>query len=129
LWLKRLTYSAPVRYFAVAACGFVIDFLTYAAIVASGLSIYLANVAGFCVGATVNVALIRRFVFRNSRYSLPSDILLTFAINGIMLFFGMLVLWLLVERLMVNPYWAKLFTNGVTFVMNYVTRSIIFRKR
>jgi len=62
-----------------------------------GLS-YWANAAGSCVGAALNVVLIRRFVFRNSRYSLPKDILLTMAANGIMLFFGMLVLSLLVEH-------------------------------
>lgn len=129
MWLKRLTCSAPLRYFAVTACGFAVDFLIYAGIVASGQSVYWAHVAGFCVGAVVNVVLIRSFVFKNSRFTLGKDILLTFAANGTMLFFGMLVLWLLVEHFLISPYWAKLVTNGVTFVLNYVTRSIFFRKK
>jgi len=42
---------------------------------------------------------------------------------------GMGVLWIMVDLLHANPYWAKLVTNGFTFVFNYVIRSIFFRKK
>lgn len=103
--------------------------MIYVAIVASWHTIYWANVAGFCIGAALNVVLIRQYVFKDSRYSLPKDILLTMMANGIMLFFGILVLWLLVEHFLISPYGAKLAANGTTFVLNYVTRAIFFRKR
>lgn len=118
----------PLRYFLFVSIGFMVDFLIYAVIVGSGQSVYLANFFGFCVGASVNVILIRRFVFRDSRYSLPVDIQLTIASNGIMLFFGMLLLLVLVEYLEVDSYWAKLAANTVTFVLNYATRVFFFRK-
>jgi putative flippase GtrA len=118
----------PFRYFLVVGFGFLFDFLTYAIIVASGQSVYLANVVGFCVGASINVVLIRRFVFRNSRYSLPVDIQLTMASNGFMLFFGMLLLLVLVEYFGVDSYLAKLVANAVTFVLNYGVRVFFFRK-
>lgn len=129
MWLKQLTFSAPLRYLAVAGCGFTVDFLIYAALVASGASVYWANFAGFCIGAVVNVLLIRRFVFTNSRFSLTKDILLTFMANGGMLIFGTVLLWLLVVIVSANPYGAKLAVNGITFVMNYATRAIFFRRR
>ena len=94
-----------------------------------GVSVYWANAAGFCVGAIINVILIRAFVFPDSRFRLGQDVLLTVAANGAMLGFGMGVLWMLVDALHVNLYWAKLLTNGVTFVLNYVTRSVFFRKK
>ena len=96
---------------------------------AIGVSVYWANAAGFCVGAIVNVILIRAFVFPDSRFRLGQDVLLTVSANGAMLGLGMGVLWILVDALQLNPYWAKLFTNGVTFVLNYVTRAAFFRKK
>lgn len=121
--------TAPLRYLIVATCGFCIDFALYAALVAAGVSIYWANASGFCVGAVVNVLLIRRFVFPNSRFKLSTDLPLTFAVNGAMLGAGMGLLWLLVELLSANPYWAKLVTNATTFMLNYMTRAVFFRKK
>jgi putative flippase GtrA len=126
---KLSTFKAPLRYFVVAACGFCVDFSIYATFVAMGVSVYWANAAGFCVGAIVNVILIRAFVFPDSRFRLGQDVLLTVSANGAMLGLGMGVLWILVDALHLNPYWAKLFTNGVTFVLNYVTRAAFFRKQ
>ena len=126
---KLSTFKAPLRYFAVAACGFCVDFSIYSTLVAMGVSVYWANAAGFCVGAIVNVILIRSFVFSDSRFRLGQDVLLTVSANGAMLGLGMGVLWILVDALHINPYWAKLFTNGVTFVLNYATRAIFFRKK
>jgi len=97
--------------------------------VAMGGSVYLANAAGFCIGAMINVILIRTFVFTDSRFRLGLDILLTIFANGVMLGLGMVILWIQIDLLSINPYWAKLVTNGLTFVLNYVTRSIYFRKK
>lgn len=109
-------------------CGFLIDYAIYAALVASGVSVYLANVAAFAVGTTVNVLLIRRFVFPGARFRLGADVGLTFAANGAMLAVGTAILWVLVEALQMNPYVAKLVANGITFVLNYWTRVLYFSK-
>jgi len=42
---------------------------------------------------------------------------------------GMAVLWTLVELSAMNPYGAKLLTNGTTFVVNFVIRAVFFRKK
>ena len=119
--LKLFNGSAPFRYFIVAVAGFAIDFAIYASIVTSGQSIYLAHVTGFIVGGAVNVVLIRRFVFRDSRFTLLNDIFLTLVANGTMLFLGLAMLWFMVDHLFINPYWAKLIANGITFLLNYFT--------
>lgn len=118
-----------LRYFVAVVCGFCIDFLIYATLVALGVSVYLANAAGFSVGTVINVILIRAFVFPDSRFRLGTDVPLTFVTNGVMFILGMGLLWLLIELASVNPYWAKLLTNGTTFVLNYVTRAAFFRRR
>lgn len=126
---KLLTFNAPLRYLIVATCGFCVDFLIYAALVMMGVSIYLANSAGFCVGAVINVLLIRKFVFPDSKFKLRTDLPLTFAANGAMLATGMGMLWVLVDVLSANPYWTKLLVNGTTFMLNYLIRTIFFRKK
>ena len=103
------------------------DFLIYAALVSIHVSVYWANVAGFSVGAVVNVVLIRKHVFVDNRFPLRTDLPLTFVANGLMLGVGMGILWVLVDFLGVDPYLAKLLTNGTTFMLNYLTRACFFR--
>jgi len=127
--MKPSIYKAPLRYFFAVVCGYCIDFSIYAALVMFDASIYWANAAGFCVGAIVNLLLIRRFVFTNSRFKLSADLPLTFAVNGALLGVGMGLLWVLVNSFSINPYGAKLLTNGITFMLNYVIRAVFFRKK
>jgi putative flippase GtrA len=125
---RQSIYRSLSRYFVVVLSGFFLDFLIYAAIVALGHSVYLANVAGFCAGTLLNVLLIRRFVFSDNRFDLSADVALTFATNGTMLLVGTGILWLLVEAAFVNVYLAKLLANAATFLLNYMTRHFVFRK-
>ena len=127
--LKPSTYRAPLRYFLAIVCGYCIDFSIYAALVTAGVSVYWANTAGFCVGSVVNVLLIRRFVFTDSRFSLGTDLKLSFVSNALMFGFGMGLLWVLVDALSANPYGAKLLSNGTTFTLNYVIRTVFFRTK
>lgn len=92
------------------------------------MSIYLANGAGFLVGMTVNVILVRKLVFPDSRFRLIHDLQLSLISNGLMFLVGMGLLWLLVESLSLNVYLAKVLTNGATFLINFVIRAVYFRK-
>lgn len=127
--LKLSTYKTPFCYFLAVVCGYCIDFAIYAALVALGVSVYWANAAGFCVGSVVNTVLIREFVFHDSRFSLMTDLQLSLASNTLMFAMGMTLLWGLVELSAMNPYGAKLLTNGTTFFANYALRASFFRKR
>jgi putative flippase GtrA len=110
-------------------CGYFIDFFIYSVLVSFDISIYWANAAGFCVGSVVNTVLIREFVFTDSKFSLATDLQLSFVSNALMFALGMAILWVLVELNGMNPYGAKLLTNGTTFVANYVIRAEFFRKK
>ena len=98
----------------------------FVALVGVGSSVYLANLGGFCVGAFINVLLIRRYVFPQTRFKLGVDLVMTWLSNGAMLGVGMFALWWLVDVLGINPYFAKLISNGLTFVLNYITRITLF---
>ncbi len=129
MFSRLSTYSAAsvAKYFLAAGAGFAVDFLVFAALVGGGGSIYLANLGGFCVGATINVLLIRRYVFQQTRFKLGVDLAMTWVSNGAMLGVGMFALWALVDVVGINTYWAKFISNGLTFVLNYISRITIFR--
>ena len=129
LLVKQSTFKASLRYLIVAAIGFTIDFVLYVALIAVDISIYWASAAGFCLGVIVNVLLIRKFVFPNSRFKLITDLPLTLAVNGAILGVGLFLLWLFTSVLSINPYGAKLLSNGITFVINYVIRTVFFRSK
>ena len=109
--------------------GFSLDFLIYAILFSIGISVYWSNAAGFCVGAIFNLILIRTFVFKESRFSLRRDLFLTVTLNGAMLGIGNALLLILIDIVQINPFWAKLFTNSLTFILNYFTRDVFFRKK
>ncbi|MBF0232141.1 MAG: GtrA family protein [Desulfamplus sp.] len=127
--LKPLIYKTPLRYFFAVVCGYCIDFIIYIILVIYGISVYWSNAAGFCVGVIINLLLIRRFVFPDNRFKLITDLPLTFSVNGMMLGVGLFFLSVFVDSLSINPYMAKLFTNGITFILNYVIRAVFFRKK
>lgn len=116
----------PLRYLAVVICGYAVDFFIYSLFASSGQSIYLGHAIGFVVGGSVNVVLIRRFVFTASRFTLVKDVFLSLGANGGMLVLGIGLLWFMTQRLSINLYCAKLATNGITFVVNYLTRARFF---
>jgi putative flippase GtrA len=127
--MKKLTFkfSESLLYFFAIGFGFCVDYLIYSIFVFNGTSIYLANTSGFIVGFITNVLLIRRYVFLKSRFQLLTDIPLTFIANGLVFCVGMALLGILVESSILNPYWAKLLVNVITFVLNFISRAIFFR--
>lgn len=127
--MKKLTFnfSESSLYFFAIGFGFCVDYLIYSILVFNGTSIYLANTLGFIVGTIINVLLIRRYVFLKSRFQLLTDIPLTFIVTGVVFCVGMALLGILVELSILNPYWAKLLVNAITFVFNFLSRAIFFR--
>ncbi len=102
--------------------GYSVDFSCYAVAVEAGVNVYTANVFAFCIGAVVNVLLLRKFVFTSPRFSFGKDVLYTWMSNGMMFVVGMAMFWILIELLYLNHYWAKLLSSGFTFVLNYLVR-------
>jgi putative flippase GtrA len=109
-------------YGLVVLAGYSVDFSCYAVLAEAGANVYVANVLAFCVGATVNVLLLRKFVFALPRFSLGKDVVLTWMSNGMMFAIGMAIFWILIEIFSVNHYWAKLLSSGLTFMLNYLVR-------
>jgi putative flippase GtrA len=123
---KQETFERPFHYGAVVVIGYLADIAFYAVLTQGGANVYLANVVSFCFGATVNVFLLRRFVFASNRFPFFTDVALTLLSNGLMFAFGMGIFWVQIELFGVNHYWAKILSSGVTFFLNYISRVHIF---
>lgn len=108
--------------------GYAFDFALYSALVWAGQTIAIANLIAFCSGASVNALLVRKLVFDNNRFSAKTDFALTFAANVMFFSIGTLLLVALVDKLYVNPYFAKLISNVATFAGNFALRALYFRK-
>ena len=122
-------YSSPIKYFFAILVGYSLDFCLYVALLNYGCSVYVGNVVGFSFGLMVNILLIRIFVFRDNRFNFGLDLFFSILVNGLMFLVGTMLLWILVDKININPYWAKLEANGSTFILNYFVRSKFFRRK
>lgn len=120
-------YKAPLTYFGVVLVGYAVDFSVFSLLVALGVWLVLANSVAFVAGSVINALLIRQFVFSNNRFRAHTDLVLTLMVN---VFFFLLGTWLLswlVSYVGMNPYGAKILTNGFTFAGNFTARAVFFR--
>ena len=113
------------NYFALICIGYATDLVVYMVLVGLGLNLYAAYLASFVVGATCNVALLRRYL-ATPKHSFGKDLALTFGSNGLIVLL-MLGLYMALMKLFGMPHLlAKIVSNGLSFVLNYSTRRLFF---
>lgn len=123
--------NARIRQFVVyALCGgtgVCSDLAIYAALVAFGVNYQLANAAGYAVGTLVSFALNRHFTFQSyDRTLLRLALFFGTALIGYLV--STLLLWVMVSRLDMNVFLAKLATLAVVLVIQFsLNRAVTFR--
>lgn len=85
-----------------------------------------ANIVSFLFGATINLALIRQFIFPNTRFEFSTDLILTLIVNGFLVSIGTFLIWMLTDIMNIYPLGAKLLANGLTFMLGYWARLKFF---
>ena len=108
---------------------FVLDFSIYSVAVINGVSIYLANIIAFIIGTTINILLFRTLLRSKNRYSLSTDLGISFALYTAILGTGTLLIWLFVEIAGQNIFISKILANGITFLINYLARIAFFQEK
>lgn len=127
--MKKSIFNAFGAYFGVVLVGYAVDFALYSAMVWAGQGVVIANVVAFCVGASINALLVRKWVFDDHRFAAKTDFALTFVVNGVVFAFGTWLLAFLVNGCGTNPYLAKVLSNVATFGGNFAIRASFFRKK
>ena len=123
--LKPATFRSAGVYAAVICGGYAIDLGCYVVLVESGVHIYTAYLASFVVGATCNVILLRHYLAAG-RYSFHNDLALTLTTNGALILVAMGLYIALMKLLDVPHLAAKILANGLSFMVNYITRRRYF---
>ena len=122
---KKLTFKnlkAFILYFLIACVGFSIDFGIFLLLTQNSFNIIVANLLAFFFGSTINLALIRTILLPNTKFNLLVDWFLTLPINGIVVFFGTALIFILHEIMYINLIIAKLTSTVLTLCVNYALR-------
>jgi hypothetical protein len=124
--MKKLIYKNQTSYFLAACCGYVFDFALFFFLINNGVLVVPANIVSFLFGATINLALIRQFIFPNTRFEFSTDLILTLIVNGFLVSIGTFLIWMLTDIMNIYPLGAKLLANGLTFMLGYWARLKFF---
>ncbi|WP_300039600.1 GtrA family protein [uncultured Roseobacter sp.] len=124
---KLSIFDRGIRYFGAVVVGFAFDVLVFWLLVQSGAGILVANVCGFLIGSTVNVAMIRLLAFPGTQVPGLWDFGITFAMNVVVMLIGTLIIWTLAERFGLNLLIAKLVSNFFTLLINFTFRNLLDR--
>ena len=117
--------SSIFIYTLIVILGYGIDLTCYVVLIHAGASYTFAYFLSFVVGATTNVILFR--IFLNSRrHSLRNDVAATLLLNGAMIGLGYFLYIELIRTFQVQHIYSKIFTNTLTFALNYATRRLFF---
>ena len=121
--------KAFLVYFLILCIGYSLDFTTFIILSSYTFNIYLSNVLAFIFGTTINLILIKRFLFRDARYSFFHDWILTLSTNGIIgLGFGTVLIYIFYEIFFVSAVIAKIISSLITLILNYLIRIYFFNK-
>jgi putative flippase GtrA len=119
-----------VRYFFVGATAASVDFLIFAILV-KGFDFPWFPVAifSFILATAVNYVLSIRHVFQSgARFTRRTEIGLVFLVSGIGLILNQSVLWVLIEKMIIDVLLAKVLATATVFFWNYgIRHSFIFK--
>jgi putative flippase GtrA len=124
-WPPLANAGRLLRYYGAGLVNTMVGYGLYAAFVALGLDIYLAQALGHVLGMSFNYFSYSRFAFRDEQGSLARFVG-SYALNYLL---GLGLLFLAV-RVVTNPYLAGLLSTLVLSVINYfiLARFVFTRK-
>lgn len=124
--LSKAFFYKFLKFGVVGFSGVFVDFsITYLAKEKLHIQKYIANAIGFCSAATTNYFLNRVWTFESTNPEVMVEYTEFFMISLIGLGINTLVLWLLVSRLKMNFYVAKIFAIGFVTVWNFFANAFI----
>lgn len=129
---KILAHEDARKLLLYAICGgsgVLLDLATYTVLLAFEINYQVANACGYVAGTLLSFALNRHFTFQTYDNTLRR-LAMFCAAAGVGYLISTVVLWLLVDRVGLNPLLAKIATLGVVLVVQFsLNRAITFRQR
>lgn len=127
-----LSRSETRKFLTYAICGGVgvsLDILLFAFLLTVGCAYQLANVVGYSSGTLMSFFLNRHLTFRIYDNTLIR-LILFFGAAAVGYGLTAILLWLLIERLYLNPLNAKLLSLMIVLIVQFcINRAVAFRQR
>ena len=115
-----------IKYFFIILVGYFFDLLLFSALISLYFNVLVANFFGFLAGTIINLLLIRKYLFVNSRFGLSDDVFLTLVFYSLTLLVSSVMLIFFINIIEFNPYTAKIISNLFTLLLNYILRIKFF---
>jgi putative flippase GtrA len=118
-----------VKYLGAQIASFLFDFLVFALLSLAGNGIFISNFLSKIASGILAFTLQRHFVFKASKDPISRQIWLYLGL-WVANIFGTSWLIIQIDSILDNRYAAKLVTDGIAFVINYlVSKHLIFTNR
>lgn len=126
---KAALCNQLLKYFAVAGCGFVVDFSVLVVLhELFGVYHILAAAAGFMAGLVVNFIFSTRFVFKDSKLGSRWAEFAAFGVIGVVgLGILSVLMWLLTDVLHMYYVLSKILATVVVYMWNFFGRKALYR--
>ena len=129
--IQAILENQGLRQFCLyALCGgsgVLVDFGSYAGLLHAGLNYQIANFVGYLLGTLVSFGLNRHFTFQAYDNTLRR-LAMFLGAASVGYAISVVLLWVLVEKIALDPLIAKLLTLFVVLVVQFtINRSITFR--
>lgn len=122
-------YAEILKFSLSSLSCFALDYVLYCIMIAIGCPEWFANVSARLFSSFVNFTLNRIFVFR-AKVSVWKAALQYFSLAAFILLMNTVLLYLFVDLIGFNPYFAKFLTELSLFIISWlVQKLIIFRKK
>ena len=119
------------RYCIVGGIAFVADNGSYYLATLAGCHYFLAAFIGFIIGLGVNYLLSKLFVFKkeSARTNAVSEFIIYGLIGAAGLLICELLIWIFIEKLLMDKLLSKLIASGVVLIWNFAARKAILYKK
>lgn len=127
--IKKLFDNRKVRFLFVGALNTIVGYGVYAACIYAGLHYFLAQFIASVMGITHSYLWNKFFTFRVRKKSV-SEVFRFVAVYGAAYLVNVLLLWVLIDEMHLDMYFAGLICTAFTVVISYIGhKKISFRKK
>ena len=123
---QKILTNNEVRYLLVAAFGFGCDFIIFLTLVDFLFSIVLSNLLAFFVGFSINLVLIRHYVYKRPKFAFWKDFYLNLAVNGFVIICASVILEFMIYTLHLDVIISKILISAATLSTNLFIRKLLF---
>ena len=126
-WFHK--YYEIISYLFFGGCTTLLNFLVFYLLCKIGVNTYISNGISWIISVLFAFIVNKKYVFHSSN-QYKKELISFFGFRIVSLLFDMGILYLLVDVILFNKWWAKLITNIIVILLNYVfSKVFVFKNK